>query len=47
MSSRTCPACSAESEFLGSLGMLQHYRCRACGMMWNRKAKRRPRPVGD
>jgi transposase-like protein len=35
----TCPACDTQQDesecFLGRLGYLTHYRCRACGMTFN------------
>ena len=30
-----CPICDAPNEPLGILGNLPHYRCRACGLMYN------------
>jgi transposase-like protein len=34
----TCPACGAEDDHivLGSLGYLDHYRCRQCGIDFSR-----------
>jgi hypothetical protein len=35
-----CPVCNSEvrrgETFLGRLGSLNHYRCPACGIMWNK-----------
>ncbi len=31
---RPCPKCSGIGSKLGSLGALDHYRCRACGWTW-------------
>jgi len=28
----TCPVCGNHGESLGSLGHLEHFRCRGCGM---------------
>jgi transposase-like protein len=37
-----CPACdSDEAVELGVLGILKWFRCRACGMDFSRKMKRR------
>lgn len=32
-----CPECGQENAPLGKLGNLLHYRCRNCGMMFNKK----------
>lgn len=38
-----CPACGAdnipEEALLGTLGSLDHYRCRFCGMGWSQPAQ--------
>lgn len=34
----SCPMCGGEGNFLGQLGHLEHFRCRQCGMDFNRKA---------
>lgn len=39
---KACKLCGGVLELLGALGWLKHYRCRHCGMMFTRKA-RRPR----
>ncbi len=28
----TCPICDSPTELLGTLGTLDHWRCRGCGM---------------
>lgn len=37
-----CPMCGGPGVLLGVLGLLKHFRCRNCGMMWS-KAKKAPR----
>jgi len=32
---RECPSCGEENGPMGALGNRQHYRCRACGMMYS------------
>jgi uncharacterized Zn finger protein len=40
-----CPVCNSEVQrkytFLGRLGSLNHYRCPACGIMWNKPVPRK------
>lgn len=31
----TCPACGGPGEFLGTLGSLDHFRCRGCGITYH------------
>jgi tRNA(Ile2) C34 agmatinyltransferase TiaS len=45
MASHTCPECSGTLEFIGALGLLRHFRCRSCGMMFNRKVRNVHRKV--
>lgn len=33
----TCPACGSYGEPLGTLGQLDHFRCRGCGMDFHRQ----------
>jgi len=33
---KECPACGEENEPIGSLGRLDHYTCRACGLWYYR-----------
>jgi len=35
-----CPLCPGQGEALGTLGALQWYRCRDCGMCFYRKRAR-------
>lgn len=30
-----CPVCQGDGMFLGSLGNLDHFRCRACGLTFS------------
>ena len=30
----TCGICGSELRFIGSLGWMDHYRCRGCGMQY-------------
>jgi len=34
-----CPLCGGQGILLGVLGLLRHFRCRACGMMWSKQRK--------
>jgi tRNA(Ile2) C34 agmatinyltransferase TiaS len=48
--SPTCPVCPGRGTPLGQLGRLRWYRCRDCGIDFNRRAKAppssSPRPAG-
>lgn len=43
----TCPACGSEQtaaeSLLGTLGTLEHHRCRYCGMGFSRNRRARPK----
>lgn len=30
-----CPGCGGEANLLGTLGTVDHFRCRACGLTFN------------
>lgn len=36
----TCPGCGGEGSFLGGLGRLEWFRCRACGLDFSRDSRR-------
>jgi transposase-like protein len=38
-----CPQCGESNEPMGALGRLKHYRCRACGWVYNNLAERNRR----
>lgn len=42
--SPTCPVCPGRGVPLGTLGRLRWYRCRDCGIDFNRRAKAPPSP---
>lgn len=35
MSMSDCPVCEGPAYLLGTLGRLNHYKCRDCGMMYH------------
>jgi len=35
-----CMVCGGQCEHLGRLGSLDHFRCRQCGMIQNRRNKK-------
>jgi transposase-like protein len=39
-----CPVCSGQGVPLGQLGRLRWYRCRDCGIDFNRRVKASPKP---
>lgn len=41
----TCKLCGGIGVLLGRLGFLRWFRCRNCGMEFNRKIRRRTRNV--
>jgi uncharacterized Zn finger protein len=43
---KQCKLCGGEVVRLGRLGSLIHYRCRNCGMMFNKHVQRRVRKQG-
>lgn len=39
-----CPACNSKlgrESLLGSLGLLKHFRCRRCGMVFSKRGRAR------
>ncbi len=42
--SPACPVCPGRGVRLGQLGRLRWYRCRDCGIAFNRRAKASPGP---
>jgi len=42
-----CPTCSGDSMMLGTLGNLTHFRCRQCGIVFNRDAKETKEEIAD
>ena len=44
----SCEMCNGELVYLGALGHLEHFRCRACGMISSKPIeKREPEGEGD
>lgn len=41
-----CPLDGEQGAYLGQLGKLEHFRCRACGIVFNRNAEP-PRNEGE
>jgi hypothetical protein len=47
MAAYYCRLCGGDLEYLGALGHLRWFRCRACGMQFSRKVRtRKARPKG-
>lgn len=42
-----CPACDGDGQELGTLGNLKHFRCRQCGMDFNKPAQHDQRPLSQ
>jgi rubredoxin len=39
-----CPVCGGQALPLGTLGFLEHFRCRACGWEWSEDVRTRDWP---
>lgn len=42
-----CPMCDGHGIFMGTLGSLDHYRCRDCGWDWSEQTEPEEEPDCD